>query len=59
MTIEEAFHANKVMALNIHKDADGWRVHWRKADEGFRCAQQSHATLQAALDEHFEDDLLV
>ena len=59
MTIEEAVSANKIVALNIHKDADGYRIHWRKADEGFRCAQRSHPTLQAALDEHFEDDLLI
>jgi len=50
--IERLFENDQVVAVNVQRQDDGYQVHLRRAGEGFRCAQQFHATIKDAIAEH-------
>lgn len=50
--IERLFEDPRVVAVNVRRGPDGFQVHTRRADEGFRCAQARHATVEQAIAEH-------
>ncbi len=54
--LDRYIRENRILALNIQFDADGFRVHVRPSlDRGFACAQKSHERLADALREHMVD----
>jgi hypothetical protein len=54
--LERAMAARNTVAVNLHRHADGYRVHSRHQDsDGFSCAQQAHSTIESALCEHFPE----
>ena len=61
--LAEAIRKSGAVAVNIHASPGGFRAHVRMSQAvGFSCAQKEHATLAAALNEHFgaeEDDGLL
>lgn len=52
--LEQRMRDEEIVAVNIHLDANGFRVHVRHSlSSGFHCAQKVHQTLEGALAEHF------
>lgn len=56
--IERLFRDKGIVAFNMHFHGGKFRLQVKRSDsDGFRCAQRDHATFEAAVLEHFPEEM--